>query len=199
MQTDRLNLHETEGEIPIAAATADAATKTASPDVAVALPPHPTDVDDADAHIDSVTDTRSARWTPAEDAELTNAVVGNTCKAKLGKKYIKDWAAVAALVPSRNITRAAGRVGKWTEGEDIKLKDAVRTHGGKNWGKIAALVLNRTETQCSTRFNPSIDRANVRTGIWTEDDAIKLKDAVQMYGGKNWGAIALLVSCRTRC
>jgi hypothetical protein len=120
----------------------------------------------------------------------------------MGKKYIKGLAAVAALVPSRNITRTAGRVGKWTEGEDIKLKDAVRTHGGKNWGKIAALVLSRTETQCSTRWHRvldrSIDRANVRTGIWTEDDDIKLKDAVQIHGGKNWGAIASLVSCRTR-
>jgi hypothetical protein len=37
------------------------------------------------------------------------------------------------------------RTGKWAEDEDIKLKDAVETHGGNNWGAIAALVPGRTK------------------------------------------------------
>jgi hypothetical protein len=40
------------------------------------------------------------------------------------------------------------RVGKWAEGKDGKLKDAVQTHGNRDWGAIAALVQGRTQKQC---------------------------------------------------
>jgi myb proto-oncogene protein len=124
----------------------------------------------------------------------------------------KDWQAIAALVPSRtktqcrfrwhrvldpSIGRANGRTGKWVENEDIKLKDAVQTHGSKNWGAIKALVPGRTRDQCYSRWrhvlDPNIDRTTGRTGIWAEDEDIKLKDAVHRHGGKNWDAIAALV------
>jgi hypothetical protein len=36
-------------------------------------------------------------------------------------------------------------------------------------------------------LNPNVDRASGRTGTWTEDEAIKLKDAVKMHGGKDGG------------
>jgi hypothetical protein len=42
----------------------------------------------------------TGRWTPKEDAKLTNAV-SNTCKTKHGEKLKIDWVAVAALVPGR--------------------------------------------------------------------------------------------------
>jgi hypothetical protein len=75
----------------------------------------------------------------------------------------KNWAAIAVLIPGRtqkqcarkwrrvldaNIEHTPGRLGTWTEGEDIKLKDAVQTHGGKDWVAIAALVPGRTKIQC---------------------------------------------------
>jgi myb proto-oncogene protein len=135
----------------------------------------------------------------------------------------KDWAAIAALISGRtkhqccrrwhdgldaSIDRANGRTGKWAEGEDSKLKNAVQTHGGKNWAAIAALVSGRTKQQCCTRWhdflNPSIDGTNGRTGKWTADEDSKLKEAVLTYGGKNWATIAALVpgrthlQCRTR-
>jgi hypothetical protein len=44
-----------------------------------------------------------------------------------------------------SIGGASGRTGKWTAVEDSKLKNAVQTHGGKNWCAIAALVPGRTE------------------------------------------------------
>jgi hypothetical protein len=37
-----------------------------------------------------------------------------------------------------SIALAAGRTGKWAEDEDIKLKNAVQMHGGKNWIEIVA-------------------------------------------------------------
>jgi hypothetical protein len=95
------------------------------------------------------------------------------------------------------------RTGKWAADEDSKLKDAVKTHGCKNWGAIAALVPGRTKSQCWNRWHycldPSIDRASVRKGKgkWAEDEDSKLKDAVQTHGGEDWGAIATLVPGRT--
>jgi hypothetical protein len=99
------------------------------------------------------------------------------------------------------IERASVRVGNWTAVEDVKLKDAVKTHGGKNWVAIAALVPGRTRRQCSDRWHnalvPSADRATVRADNWTAVEDSKLKDAFQIHDGKNWGAIASLVSDRT--
>jgi hypothetical protein len=91
---------------------------------------------------------------------------------------------------------------------DSKLKKSVQMHGGKNWGAIAALIPGRSKSQCHHRWNdafdpkdildPSIDRANGRTGKWSEDEDINLQDAVQTHGGKKWGAIAALVPGRTQ-
>jgi hypothetical protein len=79
--------------------------------------------------------------------------------------------------------------------------DVVQTHGGNNWGAIVALVPGRTKSQCIGRWkgvlDPSIDRANGSTGKWSVDKDVKLKDAVQTHGGKNWGPIAALVPGRT--
>jgi hypothetical protein len=155
---------------------------------------------------------RKVMWTLEEDTKLTSAVA-NTSKKRRGKEYKIDWDAISALVPGRtknqcrrrwynaldpSIDRANGRTGPWSEDEDIKLKDAVQTHGGKDWTAIAKLVPGRTEKQCRDRWkfvlDPIIDRAG---GRWTAVEDIKLKDAVQTHDGKNWGAIAALVPGRT--
>jgi hypothetical protein len=153
----------------------------------------------------------TGHWRQEEDAKLKSAVK-NTCKKKCGRT---DWAAVAALVPGRtrsqcwcrwnealdpNIDRAS--TGKWTADEDSKLKEAVQTHGGKNWDKIAKLVPGRAQVQCRSRWhnvlNAKFDSTPRHTGKWTEDEVIKLKAAVQMHGDKNWGEVAALVPGRTR-
>jgi hypothetical protein len=211
-------------EEPLPTTTTDeAARKTISPDIPVGLPPPVADNDDANA--EPVTDTQpnagatraTALWTPEEVATLTSAV-RVTCKKKYGKEYRIDWVAVAALVPGRtrdqcykrwynssldaSIALTAGRTGKWTEDEDLKLKNSVQTHGGTNWAAIAALVPGRTKSQCHGRWHdvlgPSINRAKERTRTWTADEDIKLKISVQMHGGKNWAAIAVRVPGRTK-
>jgi myb proto-oncogene protein len=129
----------------------------------------------------------------------------------------KDWATIAALAPGLtknqchyrwhnsldpSITLTAGRAGAWTEDEDIKLKAAVQTHGGKNWDAIAALVPGRTKYKCHQRWHNSLDPSIAltagRKGGWTKDEDLKLKDGVHTHGGKNWDAIAALVSGRTK-
>jgi myb proto-oncogene protein len=96
-----------------------------------------------------------------------------------------------------------GREGNWTADEDSKLKDAFRVTGGKNWNAIAALVPDRTKTQCYSRWHrawdPHVDRTPIqRTGNWTTEEDIKLKNAVQVHDGMNWPAIAALVQDRTK-
>jgi hypothetical protein len=201
----------------------EATTMNPSHTTTVALPPADAataaDRNDSDPVTDmhSIARTTGAPryWSPEEDKQLTIAVT-NTCKKKRGKEYKADWIAVAALVPSRTkiqcarkwhgvlkhiVDRETGRAGAWVEDEDSKLKDAVQTHGGKDWAAIAALVPGRTKSQCSHRWhnalNPRFDRANGRTGTWTEDEDIKLMNAAQTHGGKDWAATAALVPGRT--
>jgi myb proto-oncogene protein len=188
--------------------------------------PAPADIDDhdadADADAESVTDTQSKPrakkrdWTSEEDAKLTSAVA-KTSKKKRGKEYKVDWVAISALVPGRtrnqcgsrwrvlldpNVDRVTGRTGTWTAVEDIKLKDAVKLHNGKDWCAISALVAGRTKQQCCQRWHnvldPSIGRESGRSSNWTKDEDAKLKDSVQTHGGKNWEAIAALVPGRTK-
>ncbi len=110
---------------------------------------------------------RTGRWTADEDNKLKKAI------EKCGGK---NWVAVATLIPNRtrrqcrdrwcnaldpSVAKAMVRMGKWTPDEDSKLKDAVRTHGGKNWAAIGELVPDRGSKQCWGRWysvlDPSID------------------------------------------
>jgi hypothetical protein len=161
-------------------------------------------------------DGATGRWTLDEDVKLTSAVT-NASQKKYHGEYKIDWVGISELVPGRtreqccdrwqktldpSIDRAPpGRSGKWTAVEDSKLKDAVQMHGGKDWAAITALVPDRTRNQCWGRWhyglNPSVHRANGRTGQWVEDEDSKLKGAVQTHGGKNWDAVASLVLGRT--
>jgi hypothetical protein len=109
--------------------------------------------------------------------------------------------------PNDGATRA---IGHWKQDEDAKLTSAVANTSKKrcgkehktDWDAVAVLVPSRTKKQCWNRWKDglslSIGRGNGRSGKWTEDEASVLKNAVQMLGGKNWGAIAALVPGRTK-
>jgi hypothetical protein len=90
-------------------------------------------------------------WAEDEDIKLKGAIQTH------GEK---NWDSISVLLPGRtkdqcrnrwhhalnpSIDRKARCVGKWAEDEDSKLKDAVQTHGDKDWGTIAALVQGRTQ------------------------------------------------------
>jgi hypothetical protein len=204
-------------EEPIPTTTDKAARKVDSPDVSEGLPPPNADNDDANANADPVTDTKpnagaTGRWTLEEDAKLTLAV-SNTSKKKWRKEYTSDWAAITALIPGRterqcrrrwhngldpSIDRASERKGcRWTAAEDSQLKDAVQTHGDKDWVAVSAKVPGQTRRQCQQRWqlvlDPSIALTGGSKGEWTTVEDSKLKDAVKTHGDKEWGAISLMV------
>jgi hypothetical protein len=125
--------------------------------------------DTLDPSIDRVTG-RTLKWKEDEDIKL---------KAAVQKHGGKDWIAIAALVPGRTktqcntrwhdildpgIDRTTALTGEWKEDEDIKLKAAAATHGGKNWVAIATLVAGRTKQKCYDRWKKNMDpnRSTVR-------------------------------------
>jgi myb proto-oncogene protein len=137
----------------------------------------------------------------------------STLKDAVQTHGVKKWGAIAALVPGRvgsqcrhrwqhvldaNTDRANGRTGKWAKDEDTKLTDAVRMHGGKDWGAIAALVPGRTKKQCWSRWNEVLDANIDQANRWASDEDTKLKDAVQTLGDKDWVAISALIPGRTK-
>jgi hypothetical protein len=146
------------------------------------------------------------RWTVDEDNKLKDLVQMHGGK---------DWAAITALVPDRtqhqcsrrwhtflklSAKRATEYLDLWTADEDNKLKDLVQMHGTKHWAAIAALVPGRTTIQCARRWHRFLkiktERATSRYR-WTEEEDSKLKDLVQMHGGKDWAATAALLPGRT--
>jgi hypothetical protein len=81
------------------------------------------------------------------------------------------------------VDRAKERTSKWTEDEDNKVEGCGTKPGGNDWAAISALVPGRTKIQCWSRWdntlNLSIGLTARREGKWTEDEDIKLKDAVR--------------------
>jgi hypothetical protein len=149
-------------------------------------------------------DITSGKWTVEEDAKLTGAV----------QKYgDNNWIEAAALVPGRKnsqcrqrwvlsldptidqkITRMDNK-GKWTVEEDSKLTEAVEELG-KDWVRVAVMVLGRTNQQCRYRWVEILDPDIKRRGWALEEDA-KLTDAVKKLG-KDWAAAAAMVPGRTK-
>jgi hypothetical protein len=144
------------------------------------------------------------KWSAVEDSQLKDAV----------QRYgDKDWIAISLHVPGRTRSQCnarwrnvmnpstaltAGRTGTWEEDEDSKLKDAVKSHGDKDWGAISALVPGRTRTQCCSRWHNVALTARRKGSRWTAVEDSQLKDAVKTHGDRDWAVIAALVPSRTK-
>jgi hypothetical protein len=137
------------------------------------------------------------KWTPEEDAKLAKAV----------KKHGNHWVTVAASFSGRTndqcrerwiraLDPVNGMKGKWKPEEDAKLAKAVENHGD-DWVVVAVMVPGRTNRQCSKRWTQTLDRANENKGNWIPEENAKLTKAVKKHG-KNWVAVAAMVSGRTR-
>jgi myb proto-oncogene protein len=141
---------------------------------------------------------RIDKWTPAEDAELTDTV------KELG---LNNWAAVAARVPGRineqcrrrwvdcldspNLRHATADT-RWTSEELALLTDAVKELGTKNWGAVAARVPGRTKTQCRPRWHRTLIS---KVHKWTAEEDAKLIEAVTEHGNR-WTLVAAMVPGR---
>jgi hypothetical protein len=80
-------------------------------------------------------------------------------------------------------------MGKWTEDEDILLRQAVEGYGGKNWKKIASQLSGRSDVQCLHRWQKVLKPGLVK-GPWTAEEDATVIRLVQIHGHKKWSYIA---------
>jgi hypothetical protein len=155
------------------------------------------------------TNGNKAKWTPEEDAKLTEAV----------KQHGNLWVVVAALVigrtdkqcrqrwintvdPSNGKNAASYRAPRcaWKAEEDAKLTEAVKRHGNHCWAVVAAMVSGRTNNQCRERWVKTVDPSNgnkVQRRSWKPEEDAKLTEAVNKHGKYCWVEVAAMVSGRT--
>jgi transcriptional activator Myb len=79
--------------------------------------------------------------------------------------------------------------GHWTAQEDKVLSEAVRTHQGKNWKKIAESLDGRTDVQCLHRWQKVLNPTLVK-GPWTDIEDKMLLHLVNQDGPAKWTQIA---------
>ena len=87
--------------------------------------------------------------------------------------------------------------GPWTKAEDKRLWSIARNNKLSNWDKIAEeLGGHRSVAQCLIRYQRSLNAGIVRSA-WTAQEDEQLRAAVQIYGSKDWPAVAATLECRT--
>jgi hypothetical protein len=163
-------------EEPLPTTTDEAATKTASTDISVGLPPPATPP--------STTLRRSSRRVVATSS--TGMPV--------------DPPAATNLRRSRRQTQLPAR--KKPRREKPLPTTTVKATGTTVSTNISVGLLppasDNDDNQCNQRGLNALDPSIASMGIWTEDEDLKLKAAVQMHGGKNWNKIAAMVPSRTK-
>lgn len=90
--------------------------------------------------------------------------------------------------PSNPLKRRAS-MGKWTEDEDDKLRQAVKEFGGKNWKRIADKLTGRSDVQCLHRWQKVL-RPGLIKGPWTPEEDATVVRLVRVHGTKKWSLIA---------
>jgi hypothetical protein len=73
--------------------------------------------------------------------------------------------------------------------QDEALRNAVESHGARNWKHIAQSLPQRTEVQCLHRWQKVLKPSLVK-GPWTAEEDKKVLDLVEQYGAKKWSLIA---------
>jgi hypothetical protein len=153
-----------------------------------------------DVSLENVSDLHtkvtSVRWTPAEDAALTQAV----------NKYDgKNWKLIAEEVPGRThfqclqhwrkVLRPGLVKGHWSAKEDIQLTQLVGAAPTKNWASIARGIPGRTAKQCRERWSLNLD-PSINRGPWSsEEDTMLL--SLQASMGNKWANISQRMPGRT--
>ena len=79
--------------------------------------------------------------------------------------------------------------GRWSTDEDELLKQAVLTHGGKNWKKISSCLDGRTDVQCLHRWQKVL-RPGLIKGPWTKEEDESVVQLVAQHGVTSWSFIA---------
>jgi hypothetical protein len=127
--------------------------------------------------IDRATPPNKGKWTPEEDAKLTDVVT------EYGDS---NWFRVAARVPGRTSNQCRLR---WDLSVDPTI-DKTSLDPDINRGQWTV----REDTKL---MKQGVGETSARAGPWTTNEDSKLKNAVEKHNGKNWAATAALVAGRS--
>ncbi|CAK5066015.1 unnamed protein product [Meloidogyne enterolobii] len=87
------------------------------------------------------------------------------------------------------------RHGRWTEGEDILLLEAINKYGPRNWVKISNHVRGRSALQCRDRWIHVLDHKR-RDRPWTWEEHMRLFYGVRLFGRDECAKIARILPGR---
>jgi len=90
----------------------------------------------------------------------------------------------------------ATRPRRWQQGEDKKLREAVKIFKGKNWKAIAKKVPGRNHVQCLQRWKKVLKPGLVK-GHWIKEEDELLRKLVLCGTTRNWGEVASRIPGRT--
>ncbi|KAF6262542.1 Homeodomain-like protein [Scenedesmus sp. NREL 46B-D3] len=84
---------------------------------------------------------------------------------------------------------------KWTDDEDAKLIELVKTFGVGRWAEIARNCDGRTDQQCMGRWRRHLD-PSIKRDSWSPEEDAKLRQLHAQYG-TSWSRISKCLKGRT--
>ncbi|KAL9642120.1 hypothetical protein ABK040_007125 [Willaertia magna] len=152
--------------------------------------------------IELATDIKKDSWTKEEDIALLQIadkykghnweLIAEELFQKIGHKR-RPIHCFRRYQRSLNINMMRS---KWTKEEDMKLIEAVKLYGEKNWQQIASHLEGRTGQQCLHRWLKTLD-PKIKKGKWTVEEDKRLIMAVHAYPPNNWVLVQRHVPGRT--
>mmetsp|Transcript_32209 Transcript_32209/g.59963 ORF Transcript_32209/g.59963 Transcript_32209/m.59963 type:complete len:276 (-) Transcript_32209:1050-1877(-) len=121
------------------------------------------------------------------DSGLLSASLDSIAKDSIKSSLFSPTSSVSTPTFTPNGSKSSR--GKWTADEDEVLREAVLTHGGRNWKKISEFLHGRTDVQCLHRWQKVL-RPGLVKGPWTKEEDDKVVELVGEYGVKSWSFIA---------
>lgn len=138
-------------------------------------------------------------WSKAESQKLHELVEKHGIYGKwelIAKEHGSNRTASQCFSRYQSERNTSHSKKKWTEEDDLSLREAVALLGEGNWQQTASMLGNRTGNQCLQRWMKSLNPA-IRRGKWTEQEDETLRRAVNFYGVGNWNKIQRHLPGRT--
>ncbi|XP_004364221.2 hypothetical protein CAOG_03382 [Capsaspora owczarzaki ATCC 30864] len=128
--------------------------------------------------------------------ELEQNLVGLDWE-RIARSFVPGRTAAECTIQWVNNDHPRINKGPWTKEEDIALLKQANLRKKRDWEAIAhAVNTNRTPGQYLRRFQRSLNSLMLHSK-WTVEEDDMLREAIRLYGERNWQAIAARLPGRT--